>query len=186
MPSAPATAQAEPFIGQLGLFGTNFCPRGWASASGQIMSIAANNALFALIGTTYGGDGQTTFALPDLRGRAPLHMGQGPGLSNYVMGQVGGQESVTLTTSQIPSHSHTATVHVARINANTQSPTNANFARAAGTTYDDTNANGTADVMNAGTVTNAAAGGSQPHPNRMPYLTLQWCIAVEGIFPPRN
>jgi microcystin-dependent protein len=100
--STTAIAQAEPFLAQLMLTGANFCPNGWARADGQILSIAQNTALFALLGTNYGGDGQTTFALPDLRGRAPIHEGQGPGLSDRTLGETGGAESVTLTTAELP------------------------------------------------------------------------------------
>ncbi len=96
----------EPFIGQIQLFGFGWAPQGWATCDGQLLSISSNTALFSLLGTTYGGDGRTTFALPDLRGRVPLHQGQGPGLSSYVLGEVLGQESVTLTTQQMPSHTH--------------------------------------------------------------------------------
>jgi microcystin-dependent protein len=103
---SPAAAQAEPFIGQLMVTAANFCPRGWAQADGQILAISQNTALFSLLGTTYGGNGQTTFALPDLRGRAPIHQGTGPGLSNYLEGQVGGRESFTLTINQMPPHNH--------------------------------------------------------------------------------
>ena len=103
---SPAAAQSEPYIGQMMATGATFCPRGWAQADGQIMSIAQNTALFSLLGTTYGGNGQTTFALPDLRGRSAIHQGTGPGLSNYVEGQVGGRESFTLTIDQMPAHNH--------------------------------------------------------------------------------
>jgi microcystin-dependent protein len=97
---------SQPFLGEIRMFGFNFPPRGWALCNGQILSIAQNTALFALLGTMYGGNGQTTFALPDLRSRVPLHMGQGPGLSSYTLGQAAGSESVTLTTPQLPSHNH--------------------------------------------------------------------------------
>lgn len=185
VPQSAANAQAEPFLGQLTLMGFNFCPRGWAHANGQLLAISQNTALFSLLGTTYGGDGRTNFALPDLRGRVPISYGQGPGLSNYSQGQTGGQETVTLTVNQIPAHNHIATVNVARVNANTRSPVNANFARAAGATYEETTAP-TGDTMNAGTVTIGNTGGSNPHENRMPYLAMNWCIALQGIFPSRN
>ncbi|MCB2067107.1 MAG: phage tail protein [Erythrobacter sp.] len=164
----------------------NFCPRNWAAANGQLLAIASNSALFSLLGTTYGGDGRTTFALPDMRSRVPIGDGQGPGLSNYVEGQRAGQETVTLTINELPSHTHAATVHVANINGNTRAATNANFATATGLTYDSAGTNGTADVMNAGTVVNGNTGGNQAHENRMPYVALNWCIALFGIFPSRN
>src|SRR5512132_2194680 len=103
---------ADPFIAEIRLFAGNFAPRGWATCDGQLLSIAQNTALFSLLGTTYGGNGQTNFALPDLRGRAAIHQGQGPGLSQYVLGEVGGLENVTLITTQIPAHTHTATVTI--------------------------------------------------------------------------
>ncbi|MCB2067105.1 MAG: phage tail protein [Erythrobacter sp.] len=185
--SVPANAQgSEPYLAQIGLVGFNFCPRGYAEANGAILSIASNTALFSLLGTTYGGDGRTTFALPDLRGRVAIGQGQGPGLANHSLGEQAGTETLTLLTTEMPSHTHAATVRVARINANTRAATNANFARASTVTYDDSNANGTTDAMNAGTVTNATAGGGQPHENRMPYIAMKWCVATQGIFPPRN
>src|SRR3954470_9404352 len=112
---------AEPFLGQISTFGFNFAPRGWATCDGQILAIATNTALFSLLGTTFGGNGQTTFALPDLRGRVPIHQGQGPGLSSYVMGEVTGVESVTLITTQMPQHVHPTTVAIGALSAS-QSP----------------------------------------------------------------
>jgi microcystin-dependent protein len=175
----PAAAQSEPFLGQLMLFGGNFCPRGWADASGQILSIAQNTALFSLLGTTYGGNGQTTFGLPDLRGRAPISDGQAPGLSPYVEGQVGGTESFTLTINQIPPHTH-------GVNATSTAATGFG----AGTdflakTTTPIYANGPPNkVMDPGMI--APAGGGQPVSKRSPYLAIRWCIALEGIFPSRN
>lgn len=172
-----ANAQAEPFIGQLIWVPYNFCPRGWTEAGGQIMSIAQNTALFSLLGTTYGGNGQTTFGLPDLRGRVSIGQGQGPGLSPYVIGQQAGAETTTLTVSNMPSHSH-------QLNAVTgvagkTTPTG-NFLAASGS-YRSTG-NGTA--LSAQSV--GSTGGSQPFSNIQPYLTLRPCIALEGIFPSRN
>ncbi len=166
-----------PFIAEIIMFGGNFAPRGWAFCSGQLLSIAQNTALFSLVGTTYGGDGQTTFALPDLRGRVPIHPGQGPGLSPYSLGQQGGVENVTLTLNQIPAHNHSM---------------NANSGAAA-----DTLPNGNV-LSEGGIYTNAVpnaqlnpaaignAGGSQPHPNMQPYTCINYIIALQGIFPPRN
>lgn len=184
-PAAPASAQADQFIGQLTPMGFTFCPQGWAQASGQILSIAQNTALFALIGTIYGGNGVTTFALPDLRGRAPLNYGQGPGLSSYSQGQRAGQEFLGLTQAHLPIHAHTATVNVSNIDAVTRAPVNANFATAVGNAY-EANTAPTGDRMNPGTVALANAGGSESHENMMPYLAVNWCIALEGIFPSRN
>lgn len=170
---------STPYIGEIRIFGGNFAPLGWALCDGQLLAIAQYDALFALIGTTYGGDGQTTFALPDLRGRAPLHMGQGPGLSNYVIGQAAGAEAATLTANQIPSHTHLAAAQTA---AGTQTgPTNAIWA--ASTLNQFTPTPPTA-AMSQGAV--GAAGGNQPHENRMPYLAINFIIALEGIFPTQS
>jgi microcystin-dependent protein len=166
----------DPFLGEIRLFAGNFAPRSWALCNGQIMSIAQNTALFSLLGTTYGGNGQTTFALPDLRGRVPVHAGQGPGLTNYDLGQQGGTETQTLTTSQIPAHTHA--LNASSNDETTNRPTNAVPAK--GGVYDGTlNA-----TMNPGAI--GATGASQPHPNVQPYTTLNYIIALEGIFPSRN
>jgi microcystin-dependent protein len=167
---------SEPFIGQLMLVPYNFAPRGWALCNGQILPIAQNTALFSLLGTTYGGNGQTTFALPDLRGRVPISSGQGPGLSNYSLGEVGGVESVTLNVNQMPAHNHTIACHSG--DPNDSSP--ANSLPAGGGSY-NTAANAS---MAQGMA--SSAGGNQPHENRHPYLVLNWIIALEGIFPSRN
>ena len=168
---------SQPFLGQLQSFGFSFAPRGWATCSGQIMSIAQNDALFALLGTTYGGDGVTTFGLPDLRSRVPTHFGQGPGLSNYVLGQASGTESVTLLTTQIPAHGHDFNASAAQ-KLNT-SPNGNNV----GNAQIYTNA-ALAAVMDPASL--GIAGGSQPHENRQPLLCINWCIALEGIFPSQN
>jgi microcystin-dependent protein len=168
---------SEPFIGEIRIFGFNFAPRGWALCNGQILSIAQNTALFSLLGTTYGGNGQTTFALPNLQSRVPVHFGQGPGLSPYVLGQQGGTETVTLNTNQMPNHSHL--VAASSVSPNASRPGNAFLA-----------ANGAYQTAPDGTTMNPAmiqgSGGSQPHDNIQPYLTLNFCIALEGIFPSRN
>lgn len=174
----------EPFIGQLMLVGFNFAPRGWALCNGQLLSIAQNTALFSLLGTTYGGNGVTTFALPDLRGRAPLHFGQGPGLSNYDQGQVSGTESVTLLSSQMPPHNHAVAA-----NSNTGTATDpsgavlASFGSAMPPEGPYTTA-GPNTTLAASAV--GAAGGGQPHENMPPYLVLNWIIALEGVFPSRS
>jgi microcystin-dependent protein len=166
---------AEPFLGQIILFGGNFAPRGWAFCNGQLLAINQNTALFSLLGTTYGGNGQTTFALPDLRGRVPLHFGQGPGLSSYTEGQVGGAESVTLLATQMPAHTHSQPATAG--DETTNRPNAAVPAR--GGVYANT-----PDGSNLAATT--SAGGGQPHTNLQPYLTLNYCIALEGIFPSRN
>ncbi len=171
---------ANPFIGQVKLFGGNFAPRGYMFCQGQLLAISQNDALFALIGTTYGGDGQTTFALPDLRSRVPNHQFQGPGLSNYFMGQQAGTETVTLTSNQIPNHTHT--VQVSSSPATTGVPSSAVTLGVASTDmYIAEVADGNMHPQSINIV-----GGSQPHDNIQPYLALNFIIAVEGIFPSRN
>jgi microcystin-dependent protein len=171
---------SEPFIGMIATFGFNFAPRGWALCNGQILSIAQNTALFSLLGTTYGGNGQTTFALPNLQSRVPIHFGQGPGLSSYDLGQQAGNETVTLTQNEMPAHTHVATLHASTQPANDTLPTG-NYPADGGAYQSATNTN-----MNAGAVTNGISGGSQPHTNIQPYLAINFCIALEGIFPSRN
>lgn len=167
----------EPFIGEILIFGFNFAPRGWARCEGQLLAIASNTALFSLLGTTYGGDGRTSFGLPDLRSRAAIGMGQGPGLSNYRWGQSGGAESHTLTVGQMPSHSHTA-----RASNEEAEETNAqNNVFAGGLHFTGE----TADVnMSASAIT--PAGGNQSFGIRNPYLALNYCIALVGIYPSRS
>lgn len=166
-----------PYVAELGLFAFGFAPQGWALCAGQILAIATNQALFSLLGTYYGGNGVTTFALPDLRGRSPLGAGQGPGLSNYAQGTALGTEAVTLATSQLPPHSHSLAGN-SSIGTLTD-PTNNYIAQygegvKAFTASSNTN-------LNPASVTNA--GGNQPHTNLQPYLTLNWCIALQGVFP---
>lgn len=178
-PMAQAQAGSEPYLGEIIAVPYNFAPRGWAFCQGQLLSIAQNQALFALLGTTYGGNGVNTFALPDLRGRSALSSGQGPGLSNYTLGQNGGEESVTLLVSQMPAHNHT--VQASTAIGNQASPAgNAWAAQGRAPIYSAT-ANTT---MSPGST--SLAGGSQPHDNRSPYLTLNYVIALQGIFPSRN
>ena len=175
---------ASPFLAQITLFAGNFAPRGWAFCQGQILPIAQNTALFSLLGTTYGGNGQTTFALPDLRGRVPIQPGQGPGLSPYSLGELGGVENVTLLQTQMPAHNHTTQVTSnASSAAATDTLPNGNFLASDNQYTNTSNA-----VMNATavTVTVGIAGGSQPHENRQPYLAINFIIAMEGIFPSRN
>jgi microcystin-dependent protein len=173
---------ADPYIGQIILFGGNFAPLNWAFCDGSLLSIAEYSALFSLLGTTYGGDGVTTFALPDLRGRAPLHFGptQGPGLSPYVQGQTGGSESVTLVTGNLPAHNHPVTVGVS---ANSASVGRASGAIYAGATLYDSAANASGAL---GGVSAANAGGSGAHNNVQPYIAMNYIIALEGIYPSRN
>lgn len=171
----------DPFLGEVILFAGNFAPRGWAFCDGQLLSIAQYSALFSLLGTIYGGDGRTSFALPDLRGRTPIHAGNGPGLSNRHLGSKGGQETVTLTINQIPAHSH-------RINAvssagNDASPLNNLLANTVG--LDREYSNSSPDVqMNSYMVNNS--GGGQSHANMQPFLSINYIIALQGIFPSRS
>jgi microcystin-dependent protein len=171
-------------LGQISIFGFNFAPRGWAFCNGQILPIAQNTALFSLLGTTYGGNGQTTFALPNLQSRVPVHFGQGPGLSTYDLGQQAGVETVTLIITQIPAHTHSATVHASSADTGLDAQPENNYPAAGVASGNYKNAT---DVnMNAAMVTNGIAGGNQPHENLQPYLALNFCIALEGIFPSRN
>ena len=173
---------SSPFIGEIRMFGGNFAPAGWAFCDGQLMPISENDALFTLIGTTYGGDGQETFGIPDLRGRLPMHAGTGPGLSTRTIGENGGVESVTLTTQQIPTHNH-APLAVSG-NGNQSTPQNGVWA---GVTTSIYTSNPPDPVNNAFKNTlGGIAGGSQPHDNLMPYLAISFIISLFGVFPTQN
>ncbi|WP_431610477.1 phage tail protein [Chryseobacterium sp. 'Rf worker isolate 10'] len=180
-PSLQAQA-SDPYLGQIAFVPYNFVPKNWASCDGQLLSIAQNTALFSLLGTTYGGNGTTTFALPDMRGRVLVHNGQAPGgPTTYTMGQTGGTESVTLLITQMPAHSHTVNAVTAEGNQN--SPTNSLPAdtKILDKEYSDATANTT---MKSTMVNNT--GGSQPHENRPPFITLKCIISLVGIFPSQN
>lgn len=168
---------SEPFIGEIKLFAGTFAPRGWAFCAGQILSIAQNTALFSLLGTTYGGNGQTTFALPDLRGRVPVH--DGP---TTTLGEVAGLEQVTLLQNQLPAHSHP--LMASALPANSGVATGRGVADTSGNGALIYAAGGTAAPMSPAAI--EPVGQSQPHENRMPYLAMNYIIAVEGIFPSRN
>lgn len=171
---------STPFIGTVMLFGGNFAPLNWVFCHGQSLSISEYEALFTLIGTTYGGNGQSTFNVPDLRGRVPIHFGSGAGLSPRVIGELGGTETVTLNVNQIPAHTHT--VGVTSAPATTGVPSNAvTLAMAPIDMYSAQAANGTLHPQTINTV-----GGIQPHENMQPYLALNYVIAAYGIFPPRS
>lgn len=170
---------AQPYVGEVRMFAGNFAPAGWLRCSGQLLPISENETLFQLIGTTYGGDGQSTFALPDLRGRVPIHRGQGPGLSHYLIGDSGGVETVTLTQSQLPTHTHQP---VASNTGASDSPANNFWAHTA--TGKPFSAAPPAVQMNTGTIT--SMGGSQPHDNMIPFLCLNYIISLYGIFPTIN
>ncbi len=180
----------EPFIGEIKIFGFNFAPISYMTCQGQILSIAQNTALFSLLGTTYGGNGQTTFALPDLQGRVPIGQGTGPGLPNYVMGQVGGTPTTTLISSNMPIHNHAATGINVRIPVTSasedSSATNNYIGNAVNDTFGPTaspTASLGAPVVSGST---APAGGSQPFSIMNPYLGINYSIAINGIFPSRN
>jgi microcystin-dependent protein len=176
---------STPFVAEIRIFAFNFAPTGWALCNGQIMSIAQNTALFSLLGTTYGGNGQTTFGLPDLQGSVPIHQGQGQGLSLYQLGQTGGSETETLLISEIPLHTHTA--RASNTDGLFPAPTNNSWA-APGADVDlfwyDAVPSGAPVQMSP--LALSLAGGSLPHNNLMPYLTLNFCIALQGVFPARN
>jgi len=167
---------SDSYIGEVRLVGFNYAPYGWAPCDGRLLSISAENTLYTLIGTTYGGNGQTTFALPDLRGRIPIHQGQ-LGTSTYALGQIGGAESVTLTVGQYPAHSHN--LMVSSNQSGSSSPGNATMG--AGPTAYVSRAPATA--MNPAMI-GPSGGGTQPHENRQPFQVLNWVIALIGVFPP--
>jgi len=190
---------SDPFLGMIALFGFNFAPRGWAFCNGQLLSIAQNTALFALLGTNFGGNGTSTFGLPDLRGRVPVGFGQGQGLSDITIGEVSGVENLTLLLSNMPSHTHTITLsnltgvlHVVDGAGNSRTPVgNVPAGEAAGVTamYSNAAPNATtaaSTVTVGGTGTTGPAGSSLPVNIRNPYLGLNYCIALTGIFPSRN
>lgn len=184
--AAPAFAGTEAYIGEISLFGNNFCPRGTSEAAGQILSISSNTALFSLFGTTFGGNGTTTFALPDLRGRAPIGRGTGTGLSSIALGEAGGAEMVTLSVANMPMHSHTAELRGENaVVADKANPNNATLALAAANIYSKTNAPNPAVKLSDGSVFIQNSGGSQAFNNRSPYLGMLYCVATTGIYPSR-
>ena len=185
--SAPAQAQVDPYIGQMMLTGANFCPRGWSTAEGQLLAINTYQALFSLLGTTYGGDGRTSFALPDLRGRAPIGIGNGPGLASQSWGQRGGSESFTLNVTQMPSHNHTGTVLALPSAANSTRPVRNYFAIGTnGTQVYASSAASPTNFMGANSLRIANTGGGQSVNKRSPYLAMYWCVAMVGIYPSRS
>ena len=172
---------ADPFVAEIRIFPFNFPPKGWAFCDGQIMPLSQNTALFALLGTTYGGDGKSTFALPDLQGRSAMHPGQGQGLSLRDLGEMGGSDTVTLLISEMPMHNHTANA-VGVVSTTAAPSTQTALARSV---------NGSAYAAGGGALQQLApealppAGGGLPHNNLQPYLTLNYCIALQGVFPAR-
>lgn len=173
----------DPYLAEIRMFGGNFAPRGWALCNGQLMSISQNTALFALLGTTYGGDGRVTFGLPNLMGTAPMQQGQGPGLSSRWLGETGGEPSVTVLTSEMPAHTHR--VNAVDASGDATTPNNALWASAMlGRIGSNMYSNAAPDqLMNP--MTTGITGGSQPHNNMPPYLCVSFIIALQGIFPQR-
>lgn len=170
---------AEPFLAEVRIVGFNFAPRGWAFCSGQILPINQNQALYSLLGTTYGGDGRTNFALPDLRGRVPIHVGRSDGGVDYREGQKSGAETHTLNAAEMPNHTHV--VRASDATASADSPTGRVLAQPGLAMYGDPSSPA---AMGAGTIANT--GGGQAHDNMMPYLALNFCIALQGLFPSRS
>lgn len=175
---------ADPFVAEIRIFPFNFAPRGWAWCDGQLLPLSQNTALFSLLGTTYGGNGKSNFALPDLQGRVPMHPGQGPGLSLHDLGETGGSETVSLLESEIPAHSHALKVSSGDVteegvkvpagnSPGKQAPANPIYAALS-------------PLTPMAPETLAPAGGDQPHNNLQPYLTFYFCIALQGVFPPRS
>jgi microcystin-dependent protein len=176
---------ADPFVAEIRIFPFNFPPKGWAWCDGQILPISQNTALFSLLGTTYGGDGKSTFGLPDLQGRAAMHPGQGPGLSLHDLGETGGSETVTLLQSEIPAHSHN-TIKANSGDGTTPSPVG-NAWSAPGADRDIFwYQAGTSNTVQMGPAASGITGADFPHNNMMPYLTFYYCIALQGVFPPRT
>jgi microcystin-dependent protein len=173
---------SQPFVGQIIAVGFNYAPAGWALCQGQLLPINENDALFALLGTTFGGNGTTTFGLPDLRGRAALGMGQGSGLGSYVLGQVGGVEQAALTSAQIGSHTHGLSVAATATTSTPASSVVLGTPEAATPIYATS---GTGATLTAGAVS-TTPGGGLPHENRQPSLTINYIISLSGIFPSRN
>lgn len=173
---------SDPFVAEIRMFGFNFAPTGWAQCNGQLLPISQNTALFALLGTVYGGDGKSTFALPNLQGSCGMHPGQGPGLSLHDLGEIGGAQFVTLLVSEIPFHTHTQMANTSP--ANRSAPGGNSFARVTGATPYIA-ASPAPPMTNMAFQALSLAGGSLPHNNMMPYLTVNFCIAMQGIFPQR-
>ena len=173
----------DPFVAEIRIFPFNFAPKGWAWCDGQLLPLSQNTALFSLLGTTYGGNGKSNFALPDLQGRAPMHPGQGPGLSLHDLGETGGSETVSLLESEIPAHSHAMRA------SSDQADNNVTPGKMAAKTVGRGNnlyTTATTPLVQMNDSMLAPAGGDQPHNNMQPYLTFYFCIALQGVYPPRT
>jgi microcystin-dependent protein len=171
---------ANPYVAEIRVFPFNFPPKGWAFCDGQLMSISQNTALFSLLGTTYGGNGTSNFALPNMQGNCSMHPGQGPGLSLHDLGETGGAETITLLESEIPSHTHSVMADGLFATKTAAAGNSLAKTTSVGNIYDPTSAK----QLNPNCVT--PSGGSLPHNNMMPYLTLNWCIALQGVYPARS
>jgi microcystin-dependent protein len=174
---------SSPFVAEIRMFGCNFAPTGWATCDGQLLPISQNTALFSLLGTFYGGDGKSTFALPDLQGSAAMHQGQGAGLSDRFLGEQGGSEFVTLLISETPTHTHVLNGHNAHSGANPSPAPDQSLSKSAGGAAYTA---GTSSLTLMGFEAIGPAGGSLPHNNMQPYLTVLFAIAMQGVFPPRS
>ena len=172
---------ADPFVAEIRILPFNFAPKGWAWCNGQLLPLSQNTALFSLLGTTYGGNGKSNFALPDLEGRAPMHPGQGPGLSLHDLGETGGSETVTLLESEMPFHNHG--FMAANTPANSKTPTGNSISRGTANTYLPPAG---VPLVAMSDQALAPTGGDQPHNNMQPYLTYFFSIALQGVFPPRG
>jgi microcystin-dependent protein len=178
---------SDQFVAEIRIFPFNFAPTGWAQCNGQLLPISQNTALFSLLGTHYGGDGKSTFALPDLQGNVPMHSGQGPGLSGRFLGEMSGSELVTLLDSEMPAHTHAMMARgAAGTTTNPQGASPANMSWLAGASFGAVRGYSTLAPNTQMSATLSITGGSLPHNNMQPYLTLNFCIALQGVFPPRN
>jgi microcystin-dependent protein len=175
---------SNPFLAEIRILAFNFAPMGWATCDGQILPISQNAALFSLLGTTFGGDGKSTFGLPNLQGNAPMAPGQGPGLRLHFLGESGGEQTVSLLESEMPAHPHAlmASAHDATVNA----PAPANSLARSSPTYIYKQPTGSAPLTQMSDNAVTPAGGDQPHNNMQPFLTLNFCIALQGVYPPRS
>jgi microcystin-dependent protein len=175
---------ADPFVAEIRIFPFNFAPKGWAFCDGQLLPLSQNTALFSLLGTTYGGNGKSNFALPNMQGNAPMHPGQGPGLSLHDLGETGGSPTVSLLESEIPGHQHAMRAHNGdQADAQNPSPNTSLAQSANGFAYQSS---GAQSLVSLSPSALAPVGGDQPHNNMQPYLTLNFCIAMQGVFPPRG